>query len=430
VFAAHSLTALNEYFPRHVTKIPLSYDFTGFLSDEPWAKLPWDIKRATLFFTFVGVTYFIQSRVAFSLWAIYVLMQFITMYVRLRGSEFLPPAKLDQHFSACIVYVAGFLWLARKHLWAIVASFLSRDRSLREGRYALLGTAVGVATMIGWLLFVGVSVAMVLLIVGVILLAHLAVSRIVAETGIPIIRTMPTLQQIFYNFPAASLSGRDVFFAGHASMTSVAANRESLLTYAQHAIRVNEGAEVVPRHAARVACVMVWALIVGVTFAGFASLHSYYSYTGVLAAGEPQFENKHGLETQPDEHLIKPLASWNEKKFPAAPHTPWVHFTIGALATAGLQLLTWRLTWWPFVPVGYIASQTVFMPQIWFSIFVGWLAKTLVLRFGGAALYKTLSSVFIGLIFGEAIASAAWLVVNIVLASMGYDYRPVRFLPS
>lgn len=430
VLIVHSLTALNQYFPRHVTTIPLSYDFTGILSDEPWTKLPWDIKRATIFFTFVGVTYFIQSRIAFSLWFIYVLTQFITMYIRMRGQEFLPPAKLDQHFSACVVYVLGMLWLARKYLWGILRSFTAKDASLRDSRYAMVGTLVGIVVMIAWLIVVGASVPMTLLIVTVILLAHLAVSRIVAETGLPIIRTMPTLQQVFINVPAKLMSGKDVFFAGHASMTAVAANRESLMCYTQHGLRVVDGASESPRPLGRLAAVIALAILIGVVTASFSSLASYYSYSGILASGEPTIENKHGMETSPEENIVKPLAAWRDGKFTPPAHTPWVHLSLGAVITGALQLLTWRFAWWPFVPVGFIASQTVFMPQIWFSIFIGWLIKVIVLRFGGATLYKTLGSLFIGLIFGEALASAGWLVVNMILASAGMDYVPVRFLPS
>jgi hypothetical protein len=282
--------------------------------------------------------------------------------------------------------------------------------------------------MIGWLLAVGVSAGMAVLIVGVITLAHLAVARIVAETGLPIIRTMPTLGQFYTNVPASSLGGRDVFFAGHATMTGVAANRESLLCYTQHGLRVADGAGV--SAGARLAGVIALALVVGVVVATTASLGSYYGYSGILASGEPALENKHGLEVLPEENIVKPLAAWGDGRFATPAHTPWLHFTLGAIITTGLQVLTWRLAWWPFVPVGFIASQTVFMPQVWFSIFLGWLAKVLVLRFGGATLYKALTGLFIGLIFGEALASAAWLVVNMVLAWLGLEYVPVRFLPS
>jgi hypothetical protein len=38
--------------------------------------------------------------------------------------------------------------------------------------------------------------------------------------------------------------------------------------------------------------------------------------------------------------------------------------------------------------------------------------------------------VFIGLIIGEATAAGLWLVVSLVMAQMGMDYRTIRVFPN
>ena len=66
-----------------------------------------------------------------------------------------------------------------------------------------------------------------------------------------------------------------------------------------------------------------------------------------------------------------------------------------------------------------------------FSLLVGWLAKVLILRFGGARFFQAGRNIFIGMIFGEALAAGVWLVINLILASNGYtNYQPLRFLPG
>lgn len=434
VFFIHSLTALSDYFPRTVTAIPLAYDFRSLMQQEPWRFLPEDIKRSTVFFTFVGVTYFIQSRTAFSLWSIWVITQILTMNARMIQSDIPLPAWRDQHAGACLAYAVAIAWLGR-HYWAKIArSFASRDAEFREGRWALLGAGSGIALMTGWLVFAGgVGVPMTVLIVGVILVAHVTTARIVAETGMPFIRTLASAQQVFTSLPARSLAGRDVFFAATSTANGVGYNRESLLTFTQHGLRVGEGAGIVPREGGRLLAVIAWTLLLAVAVGSAASLQAYYGHAGQMrgVGGEPTIENKHGLQVQPEETVVKPMQAWQEGRFPRPPHTPWVHFVVGAGVTAALQLLSWRLTWWPFVPVGYLVAGTyTFIAQAWFSIMLGWLAKTTVLRFGGATAYQRAAGVFIGLIFGEALAAGAWLVINILLASAGYDYHPVRFLPT
>jgi hypothetical protein len=68
--------------------------------------------------------------------------------------------------------------------------------------------------------------------------------------------------------------------------------------------------------------------------------------------------------------------------------------------------------------------------QGWFSILVGWLAKSAIVRFGGATLFHRARPVFLGLIIGEAGAAAFWLVVALARLSMGLEYHAVRILPQ
>jgi hypothetical protein len=53
-----------------------------------------------------------------------------------------------------------------------------------------------------------------------------------------------------------------------------------------------------------------------------------------------------------------------------------------------------------------------------------------VLRLGGSAGYTAAKPAFVGLIFGEALDTAFWIIVNITLAQMNIPYLPVRILPQ
>ncbi|MCS7034405.1 MAG: hypothetical protein NZ561_10510, partial [Phycisphaerae bacterium] len=300
VFAIHSLSVLADYFPRQVTRIPLSYDFTSLLSEAPFDKLPWDIKRGTVFFTFVGVTYFIQSRVAFSLWSIWVVTQLLTMQTRVLGGDIPLVAWRDQHLGACVMYVAGMLWLGRMFWWRVLRSFRGGDPAVAIERRAMVGLAAGVSLLVGWLMLTGAGPWMTLLAVSIILVAHLSTARVVAETGLPFIRTLVWPQQVFTNFPARSIDARDVFLVGMATSNGVYSNRESALSFSQHALRVCEGVQLLPREARKVAAVIVWALLLALVVGVPASLHAYYGYNSQIARGEPMIENKYGLQTIPE----------------------------------------------------------------------------------------------------------------------------------
>jgi hypothetical protein len=57
--------------------------------------------------------------------------------------------------------------------------------------------------------------------------------------------------------------------------------------------------------------------------------------------------------------------------------------------------------------------------QIWFSVFVSWLLKLLILKYGGLYLYRVLKPFFLGLILGEATAAGFWLVVDFLMGEKG-----------
>jgi hypothetical protein len=409
------------------------------LSERPWSYLPTHLKRAPLYFTFIGVTYFIHARTAFSLWAIYVIAQLVTGQQRMMGADIADAAWRDQHLGASLIYVAGFIWVGRVYWWNLLKSAFGvatahevRGASTRH-RAALLIAVGGTAVMLAWLCALRVSWWAALLIVMFLLMPHLVTARIVAETGICFIRSTATFTEVYTNLSPGILSGRDVFFSGVFSANGAFQTREGMLAYALHGMRNCDMADVERREQSRVALAIVWTLLLGMFVGTWSSLYCYYSYATPLSQPNDRAEaviNSHGLLVLPKEEIVEPLTRYAEGRFPPKPHNPWLHFGTGMAVTACLQVATWRLGWWPFVPVGYVAGTTNLIALAWFSLMIGWIAKILILRFGGAGLFVRMRPLFIGIIFGEALAAGFWLVVNLVLAANGLEYEPLRFLPT
>lgn len=439
VFALQSITALHDYFPRHFPDIPLTYDFTGIFSQPPLSYLPAAIKKASVYFTFVGVAYFIQARTAFSLWSIYLITQIIAMQSRWTFEQEIPAlAWRDKHFASCVVYLAGMIWIGRHYWGRVIRTACGAARQPQEAAYAnqyrltLLAFIAGTTLMIGWLIWLKVAVWMALLIVFVILMAHVVTARIVAETGMSFIRAWPTAPQVYTLLPPAALTVRDLFFAGVWTSNGAFTTRESLLGFSTHALRVDDQVGVLPRERGRLALVIVWTLALSFGIGCWSHLKNHYSYTMQLTAREQKLVGWHSLEDQPAAELVTPITRFADtKQFAPKAHNPYLHFGIGVVVTGLLQLAAWRIPGWPFLPVGYLVSGAQFIGQAWFSLLIGWLAKVLILRFGGARFFQAGRNIFIGMIFGEALAAGVWLLINLILAANGYtNYQPLRFLPG
>ena len=55
----------------------------------------------------------------------------------------------------------------------------------------------------------------------------------------------------------------------------------------------------------------------------------------------------------------------------------------------------------------------------WFSIFLAWLIKVIVLKYGGAAVFTRSRDFFLGLIVGRMFISGGWLVVDYLTGTVG-----------
>jgi len=67
-----------------------------------------------------------------------------------------------------------------------------------------------------------------------------------------------------------------------------------------------------------------------------------------------------------------------------------------------------RYTWWPLAPLGFALSGSWSMIVFWFPIFVAWILKSVLLRYGGMKVYMRLKPLFLGLILGEFSQAVLW----------------------
>jgi hypothetical protein len=153
---------------------------------------------------------------------------------------------------------------------------------------------------------------------------------------------------------------------------------------------------------------------------GAAVLSSYvalllipYRYSGVSL--EPWFFL--WSPQQPWKTLVARLAQ------PLRPNPLGMTFiAVGALVTVGLFAMRTRFVWWPLHPMGFAMGPSWPMIQLWFSVFIGWVAKSILLRYGSAKTYDRAKPFFMGLVVGEFAAAAIWLVVSHFTGAVGLRF--------
>jgi hypothetical protein len=77
-----------------------------------------------------------------------------------------------------------------------------------------------------------------------------------------------------------------------------------------------------------------------------------------------------------------------------------VFAAMGAGLAGLLSIANYRLVNWPLHPVGLAIALTNTVRIDWFGIFLAWLIKAVILRYGGVLLYRKILPLFIGFILG------------------------------
>jgi hypothetical protein len=154
---------------------------------------------------------------------------------------------------------------------------------------------------------------------------------------------------------------------------------------------------------------VVFGLVAGVLIGYATHLTAYYTYgCNVLDGGTTQG----GWRTR------QALIEYERLQARASGATPidWaptIARGVGFAVTSILLILRARCLRFPIHPMG-LALAATFGYHTWFALFVAWLCKVLILRLGGARLYRTAAPAFLGLAVGHfVIAGAVWSLIGV-----------------
>ncbi len=89
-----------------------------------------------------------------------------------------------------------------------------------------------------------------------------------------------------------------------------------------------------------------------------------------------------------------------------------------------LGVLRTQFVWWPLHPIGYAIGSTDMMAWLWCPTLLGWLAKSMILRYGGAKMFRQALPFFLGLILGDYAISGILAVICVVTGQAGYRTFP------
>ena len=358
-----------------------------------------------LSFPMIGFSYLINLDIAFSLWFFNTVAKVIKGGMNILGiasTEKLgvygvqsDPILAHQGQGAMIVLVLFGLWVGRGHLLQVFRKAFKGDESVDDSgeimsyRGAVFGWLGGVSVMsIGlWMSGLPLWVAVATLLMA--LLIFVGLTRVVVESGVATAVGPMIASSVVVSAVGSSALGPTGMVGMAFTYVWAADIRTFVMASCAHGLKLSE-------HLGRNLRPLFWIMLlaIGVSLVGsiWAILHLSYEYGGINLNG--WFFG--GGTRAPFDYITTQLNT------PTAPNGGgWLHTLLGGGIMALLMLGRHHLLWWPLHPIGYPIGGVWLMDQLWFSIFLAWLVKLVVMKYGGPALYRKTRPFFLGLFMGQ-----------------------------
>ncbi len=426
------MNGLNLYFP-DVPAFPLSINTAPLLTEAPWNQVPW--LTLQVWPIAVGISYLLTAEIAFSLWAFFLLfkLQYIMAYTLGFAPNSLPNVPSSgtkvfvgyQEVGAYLAYAVLIFWSARRHFAHIWCRATGRERAGQvEASEALpypvafWGFVIGFGIMIAWGVAAGMSLSLsILLWISYVVIA-VVLSRVVAEGGLLFVHhtwsPLNSLAGLIGQGPGTFLS--PLAGAGKAAFIEVATIqdfRASLMPSFVQSFKLAHDRGI----AARPLLGLIFAVILVGMVVGFA-MNVQLGYHGGGGLGLQNWLKSAGPRAAGGNAYN--MANTTVAADPMA----WIFTGVGVGVIAFTMLLRARFTWWPFHPLGYLMATSYPAHAFWFSIFLGWLAKTLITRYGGSDSGRRALPFFLGLALGDVVMMLFWICVDGYFGRTGHQLMP------
>jgi len=353
----------------------------------------------------VGLSYLVNLNVLLSVWLVYILialeeglLNYLGIVAPLPGQPHAPSNVLlaHQQVGSLIFIVLASLWMGRDFLrqqWrAIVGGETGEGESanLISPRWAAGLGFLGLIYMTFFIRATGLPLGWSIVFLGMSLLMFFGIARLLAQTGIGRLRAPVSVPPVLTNIFGTGNFGAQGVTAMGLSMVWTADIQLFLMGTIAHAFKVCEADRL------KISGRRLVIFLTGAMVAALVTTMASYLWLGY----------RHGLihgyswyfVASPNYHwnwVANTINNPNPPQFLAA-----VFAAMGAGLAGLLSIANYRLVNWPLHPVGLAIALTNTVRIDWFGIFLAWLIKAVILRYGGVLLYRKILPLFIGFILG------------------------------
>lgn len=405
IFVLKTPTYIERMWPGIVPVIPLDWNISACFSEAPYNALPDYVKTGFIFFTIVGISFFMRSRITFSVWFFTLAYAVYEMWIRSYRPPFDSGVVNDHRIGAMIGLAVAVLFLGRKHFLRVIKLLFRKpeDDFERQMKNALLMFLLGCVGSFLWIVWFGLPWGWALFFVALICLVSIIITRLVAETGLPYSQVVLTPSSLLYLTPLSWLTPITATFSSLFTDLISNASIASPAGLASHGLLMDDKAT--PKNRWNLSILLVIALVCGFIICGGAHVYGNFQYSMTMDGKEapnPYWYNYLNWA------LIVDARDIADGKKPTVNYNRPAHLTFGAALAGGLEWASLSNPSWFLHPIGLIVLHSWYINRMWQSIFIGWLLNKLILRYGGNYAYRRAAPIFLAFIVGEVLTMIIW----------------------
>ncbi len=386
-----------------------------------FATRPWNATGFTTysFYPFaIGLGYLLPLDLLFSCWFFYLFWKAQLVTSAAMAWDVTPdfPFVREQAFGGYITILVFMVWNGRnyfremwKRIWGEPSDVDDRAEALTYRR-AAAGWLAGTAFLVGFMVWAGLSPLVAVAAFVIYFALALAVTRIRAELG-------PPVHDLHFSGPDHMLTrsfGTPAFSARDLTVLSFFYwfNR----AYRSHPMPFGAEGLKAAKDTGASQKIMFWATmlaaVVGTVAVFWAYLHIAYSL-----GAQARMRGGGGFAGE----AYNRLNGWLQSPTPPNGLANGA-VGVGFLFCSGLMLARIKFPWWPFHPIGYAISGSWSMNLVWLPLFIAWIVKGVLMRYGGVRLYRQAMPFFLGLILGQILLGCAWHLLGLALDIVPYSF--------
>ena len=375
-------------------------------------------------FPIIGFMFFVNAKLSLSLWFFAVFFKLLEGYLNIIGASSLEylgagsfnaaggPIFAHLCFGALMAYVLHSLFISRTHFRDVFLKAVGQGRDIDDSgemmshSFAFWGLVAGYLLLVLCLTAAGMTLWVAAALLLLVYLVILGLTKVIAQGGLLTLKTPSLASSQLVSVVGSERLGADNMAGMGLSYIFHSKLRSMPMVAAIHSAKLGEE---IRQNIRPLFWLIMLSVIVGMVVSSLFLLKLAYRYGGINMNGwMMQSMAKFPWEYTAN-HLLHPTLTVFSGIF--------LKIT-GFIVMVLLTLAYNYLGWFPFHPLGFAVASTYRVMLPWFSIFLGWLLQSVLIKYGGPKAYTSAKPFFLGLILGTYAAAGVWFFIQLLIPGM------------